>query len=177
MAHRTTSKPLEKVVVNVGVGKLRNQPQFDEKVLPEVMQELALITGQKPAPRQTAKAVASFKTREGDIVGLQVTLRGKRAHAFLEKIVRLVLPRVKDFRGVDPKNVDEGGNLNLGFREQYVFPEINMEKSRIHFGLQVTVVPAARNRARALELYRSLGVPFKRDANIRMHANDANKIE
>lgn len=161
MAHRTTSKPLEKVVVNVGVGKLRSQPQFDEKVLPEVMQELALITGQKPAPRQAAKAVASFKTREGDIVGLQVTLRGKRAHAFLEKIVRLVLPRVKDFRGVDPKNVDESGNLNLGFREQYVFPEINMEKSRIHFGLQVTVVPAARNRAKALEFYHSLGVPLK----------------
>jgi large subunit ribosomal protein L5 len=162
MAHQATGKQLEKVVVNVGVGKLRAQPQFDEKVLPEVMGELALITGQRPAPRQAAKSVASFKTRQGDIVGLQGTLRGRRAAGFFAKVVHLVLPRVKDFRGVDPKNVDASGNLNLGFREQYVFPEINAEKSRVHFGLQVTAVPLVRQRESAMELYQSLGVPFRK---------------
>lgn len=162
MTHRSSGRQLEKVVVNVGVGKLRGQAQFDEKVLPEVMQEVGIITGQKPAPRQAALSVASFKIREGDVVGLQVTLRGKRAQSFLEKVVHVVLPRVKDFRGVDPKNVDKGGNLNLGFRDQYVFPEIDMEKSRIHFGLQVTAVPLRRERVHAMELYRSLGVPFRK---------------
>ncbi len=119
-------RPLEKIVVNVGVGRARQNAQFEEKQLPEILKEIAEITGQKPAPRQAKKAVAGFKTREGDIVGLQVTLRGKRMEDFLTRLIRVVFPRVKDFRGIDPKNVDHAGNLNVGFREQYVFPEINI---------------------------------------------------
>lgn len=155
-------RPLEKIVVNVGVGKQRGQNmQFDEKVLPEIMAELALITGQRPSPRQAKKAIAGFKTRTGDIIGLQVTLRGKRMQDFFTRIIRMVLPRVKDFRGLDPKNVDHSGNLNIGFREQYVFPEINIEKSKVHFGLQVTIVPADKNRAKAIAFYKSAGVPLR----------------
>ena len=154
-------RPLEKIVVNIGVGKMRQNAQFDEKVLPEVMKEIAEITGQKPAPRQAKKAIAGFKTRTGDIIGLQITLRGKRMEDFLTRVVRVVLPRVKDFRGLDLNHVDQAGNLNFGFREQYVFPEINIEKSRVHFGLQVTVVPSIRNRAKAIDFYKSIGVPLK----------------
>lgn len=150
-----------KIVVSVGVGRARSLAQFEEKVLPGIISELAALTGQKAAPRAAKKAIASFKTREGDIVGLQVTLRGARMQEFLARLIRIVLPRVKDFRGLDRKNVDAHGALNIGLREQYVFPEINPEKSKVSFGLQVTVVPRTRDRARAIAFYESVGVPLK----------------
>lgn len=153
--------PIEKVVVNVGVGKLRTQSSFEEKVLPEIMKELASLTGQHPSVRKTTKSIAGFKLRAGDIVGLQTTLRGGRARAFFTKLVAIVLPRVKDFRGLAPTSVDHDGNLNIGFREQAVFPEIELEKSRVSFGVQVTVVPKHRNRDAAVALYRKLGVPLR----------------
>ncbi|MBI2278587.1 MAG: 50S ribosomal protein L5 [Candidatus Brennerbacteria bacterium] len=154
---------LEKIVVNIGVGRARTLPQFDEKVLPEVAASLAAVTGQKAASRAARKAVASFKTRAGDVVGLQVTLRGVRMREFLTKLIRIVLPRVKDFRGLDRSNVDARGNLNVGIREQYVFPEINPEKSKVSFGLQITVVPRMQNRARAIAFYESIGMPLKKE--------------
>lgn len=154
-------KNIEKAVVSVGMGRASTQPNFKEKFLPEVLQELALITGQKAAPRQAKKAVASFKTRVGDIIGLQVTLRGKRMEDFLTRLVNIVFPRVKDFRGLELKNVDQSGSLNVGFREQYVFPEIHPERSKVHFGIQVTLVPLTRNRDKAIDIYYSLGVPLK----------------
>ncbi|MDI6821106.1 MAG: 50S ribosomal protein L5 [Patescibacteria group bacterium] len=156
-----TQNKLEKIVVNIGVGKLRNQSQFEEKILPEIISELAMITGQKPATRAAKKSIAGFKTRTGDIVGLQVTLRRRRMLDFLNRLVRIVLPRVKDFRGIDLKNVDEHGQLNIGFREQYVFPEIVIEKSRISFGLQVTLVTMIKNRESAIDFYRLVGAPLK----------------
>lgn len=154
---------LEKIVVSVGVGRARSQPQFEEKILPAIMEELATITGQKPSPRPARKAVASFKTRAGDIVGLQVTLRGARMRDFFTRLVRVALPRVKDFRGISRTSVDAHGNLNVGIREQYVFPEINPEQSKFSFGLQITVVPRTRDRARAIAFYESFGVPLKRE--------------
>ncbi|MFH0806414.1 MAG: 50S ribosomal protein L5 [Candidatus Brennerbacteria bacterium] len=153
---------LAKIVVNVGVGRARSMTQFEEKVLPAIVEELATITGQKAAPRSAKKAVASFKTREGDVVGLQITLRGTRMREFLTKVIRIVLPRVKDFRGLDRNNVDTHGNLNIGLREQYVFPEINPEKSKVSFGLQITAVPRLRDRERAFAFYESIGVPLKK---------------
>lgn len=152
---------IEKVVVNIGVGKLRNLQNFDDKVLPAIMEEIALITGQKPATRQAKQAIAGFKTRTGDVVGLQVTLRRQRMAGFLNKVIHVALPRVKDFRGLELSNVDEHGNLNFGFREQFVFPEVSPEKSRITFGMQVTVVPRDRNRDAAIDFYRSLRIPLK----------------
>lgn len=158
---------LEKIVVNVGVGRARTMTQFEEKVLPAIQEELATITGQRAAPRAAKKAVASFKTREGDVVGLQVTLRGIRMREFLTRLIRIVLPRVKDFRGLERTNVDAHGALNIGLREQYVFPEINQEKSKVSFGLQVTVVPRVRSRDRAIAFYESIGVPLKKEGSKR----------
>ena len=153
---------LEKIVVNVGIGRLVQQSNFQEKILPEIIGELTLITGQKPSPRGAKKSIAGFKTRTGDIVGLQVTLRRKRMNDFLKRLTEISLPRVKDFRGISLRNVDGGGNLNIGFKEQYVFPEIKAETSKVHFGLQVTFVPILKNREKAIDLYRRLGVPLKK---------------
>lgn len=154
-------KKIEKVVVNVGVGRMRQTPSFEEKILPEIIKELSQITGQKPSPRAARKSIAGFRIRQGDIVGLKVTLRGKRMADFLNKVINIALPRVRDFRGLDLKNVDSGGNLNIGFRDKQVFPEIDMDKSKFDFGLQVTVVPKEKNREKAIDLYRSIGVPLK----------------
>ena len=159
---QTKLESLEKIVVSVGVGKLRNQAQFEDKILPEVIKEIALITGQKPAPRQEKQSIAGFKTREGDIVGLQVTLRGRRMKDFLNRIIHVVFPRVKDFKGISLKNIDGAGNLNVGFREQFVFPEVSAETSKVNFGLQATLVPNLKRRDQAIELYRRLGLPLKK---------------
>ncbi len=155
-------KQIEKIVVNIGIGKLTQRPQFKDKVLPEVIKELSIITGQKPALRQAKKAIANFKTRTGDPVGLQVTLRGTRMEDFFKKLIHLALPRVKDFRGISVDHIDEHGNLNIGFREQYVFPEINIDHSTVNFGLQVTVVPKNKNREKAVDFYKLSGVPLKK---------------
>jgi large subunit ribosomal protein L5 len=164
----THTKPLpvdltkfEKVVVSVGVGKLRNMAQFDDKVLPDIERDIALITGQKPSRRPAKQSVASFKTREGDVVGLQVTLRQRRMADFLTKVIGVVLPRVKDFRGLDTAIVDQHGNLNIGFREHVVFAEVDPEKVRVMFGVQVTIVPRDRNRDAAIDFYRSIGLPLR----------------
>ncbi|PIR07586.1 50S ribosomal protein L5 [Candidatus Jorgensenbacteria bacterium CG_4_10_14_0_8_um_filter_39_13] len=156
------SSKIEKVVVSIGVGKLRLQNQFEEKILPEITKETALLTGQKPTLRRAKKSIAGFKSRTGDIIGLQVTLRRRRLWDFLAKIIHIVLPRVKDFRGLDLKNIDSGGNLNIGFREQFVFPEINPEQSKVDFGLQITIIPALRKREEAIDLYRRIGIPLKK---------------
>lgn len=153
---------LEKIVINTGLGKLKSQQNFEDKVLPEISKELALLTGQKSAPRQAKKSIAGFNMREGEIIGLQTTLRKARMEQFLRKLIAVVFPRIKDFRGVDVTNIDEHGNLNVGFKDQYVFPEINIEKSRIPFGIQVTCVPKVRDRQKAIDFYRSVGVPLKK---------------
>jgi len=156
-----TARFLEKIVVNAGIGKLRNQTSFDDKILPEIIKELSIITGQKPAERRAKKSIAGFKIREGEVVGLQITIRRSRMEDFLKRIVTLVFPRVKDFRGIDIKNVDSNGNLNVGFHDQYVFPEINVEKSKISFGIQITCVPRIKDREKTIDFYKSSGVPLK----------------
>lgn len=157
-----TRQAIEKIVVSSGVGKIRGVQHFDDKVLPEIMKELALITGQKPATRKAKKAISNFKTRTGDVIGLQITLRGKRMEDFFFRMNNIAFPRVRDFRGVDHKNIDERGNLNVGFKEQYVFPEIILEQSNISFGFQVTCVTRLPNREQAIAFYESAGVPLKK---------------
>ncbi len=152
---------IEKIVVNTGLGKLASRSDFKSKVLPAATEGIALITGQRPSPRPARKSIAGFDVREGNIIGLKTTLRGKRAVDFLIKINSLILPRVRDFKGIDLKNVDRNGNLNIGFKDQSVFPEIDMEKSEVDFGLQVTVIPKTNNREEAIGLYREIGVPLK----------------
>lgn len=160
--YETIRKNLEKIVVNVGVGKMRSQGGFDEKFLPEIMKELSEITGQKPSLRPAKKSIAGFKTREGETLGLKVSLREKRMADFFLRVINFVLPRVKDFRGLELSSVDQNGNLNMGLREQFVFPEISAERSRVNFGIQITAVPKIRNREKAIDLYRSVGVPLKK---------------
>jgi large subunit ribosomal protein L5 len=153
---------IQKVVVNVGVGRIGQTANFSEKILPEITKDVAAITGQHPAPRGAKKSIAGFKLRQGQVVGLQVTLRGARMYAFLDKIIKITFPRVRDFKGIDLKNVDKNGNLNLGFREHVVFPEISQDASSVNFGLQVTCVVRARTRDEAIALYKKLGFLFKK---------------
>jgi len=153
---------VEKIVINVGVGRLSQQPNFEEKVLPVIVKELAVITGQKPVMTKAKKSIAGFKTRAGQIVGLKVSLRRKRKEDFLGKLVHVVLPRLRDFRGIDPHAVDASGNLHIGLRDYLVFPEINPEESKVDFGMEISIVNTAKKRDEALELYKLIGIPFKK---------------
>lgn len=152
---------VSKVVVSSGLGRLRlNNAQFEEKLLPEIAKELAAIVGQKPEINRAKKSIAGFKVREGEVVGITATLRGKRMKDFLTKLTSAVLPRVRDFRGVSANHLDKNGNLNIGFKDQYVFPEINPEMSKANFGIEVTLVSNIKDREKAIEFYRGLGIPL-----------------
>lgn len=147
---------IEKVVVNAGVGRFR-----EEKQLEEIGKYLALITGQKPSPRSAKKAIATFKTRKGLVVGYQVTLRGERMYGFLSRLINIALPRTRDFQGIEVKSFDEKGNLTIGVKEHIVFPEITGEDYRFLFGLEVTVVTTAKKKEVGVELLRLVGFPIK----------------
>lgn len=155
---------LEKVVVNMGIGKFISQgdKQYRDTVLKEATRLLMLITGQKPQLRPARKSIAGFKLREGDIVGLRVTLRGKRMFDFVQRLIKLVIPRVRDFRGISQKNLDANGILSIGIREHIVFPELSHEEFQRIYGLEVILVPNTRNREHAFALFTALGVPFKK---------------
>lgn len=152
---------LEKIVIATGVGKLRGRPKFEENLLPEIIKELGLITGQKPVIRKAKKSVAAFKVREGDIVGLKVTLRGQKMKDFLVRLVGFALPRIRDFRGLEARSIDAGGNLTIPIREHTVFPEINQDEVKIDFGMEITLVSNAKSADKGLNFYKELGVPIK----------------
>lgn len=155
---------LEKIVVNTGIGRLAaNTVNFEEKTLPAVLHEFKSITGQHPALRRARASIAGFKIREGSIVGLSAIMRGRRMSDFLTRLNAIVFPRVRDFRGIQLKNIDGNGNLTIGIREHTAFPEIIPEMSKVDFGLQVTIVPKVKNRGQAIALYRSLGVPLQKE--------------
>ena len=156
------SKFLEKIVINAGVGRLSQQPNFEQKILVQVIHDISAIAGQKPEIRKAKKSIAGFKTREGQIVGLKITLRRRKMVDFFERMITMVLPRVRDFRGLDHGFIDDFGTLNVGFPEQMVFPEINPEESPVSFSLGVNIVPKKKNREMALNEYRRLGVPLKK---------------
>ena len=153
---------IEKVVINAGVGRAGQQSNFQEKILPQIMRDIGLISGQKPETRPSRISIAGFKMREGQIVGIRVTLRRAKMVDFLERLITIVLPRVKDFRGLSLTNIDERGVLNIGFREQFVFPEVNVEESPFVFPLGVNIVPRRKSRGAAIETYRALGIPLKK---------------
>lgn len=150
---------IKKVVVNSGIGKALK----DEKIQETISRDLAVITGQKPVPTLAKGAISGFKIREGMVVGLKVTLRGKRMYEFLDRLVGSAIPRIRDFRGLPEKSIDKGGNLNIGIKEHIIFPEIANEDIRFIFGFEVTVVTNAKNREEAAELFRLLGFPIKKD--------------
>ncbi|MBI3589146.1 MAG: 50S ribosomal protein L5 [Candidatus Liptonbacteria bacterium] len=153
---------LEKIVVNAGIGRLSSQPNFEEKILPQIARDLSLVTGQKPEVCRARKSIAGFKTREGQIVGLRVTLRRQKMVDFFERLIRIVLPRVRDFNGLNISSIDEHGTLNIGLKEQFVFPEVNPEESALTFSLGLNIVPKMKHRSKVIEVYREFGVPLKK---------------
>ncbi len=154
---------LEKAVIDAGVGRLSQQPNFEEKILPQVMRDIAAVTGQQPQIRRAKESIAGFKIREGQIVGLRVTLRGAKMVDFFERLVTIVLPRVRDFNGIERSAVDQGGTLNVGVRDHMVFPEISPEKSLISFSLGASMVPKKKNHDASFAAFVELGVPFKKE--------------
>jgi len=148
---------VEKVVISVGIGKIVK----DEKTVEKIANDLAKLTGQKPVFRKAKKSIASFKVREGVNIGLMVTLRGKRMYDFMDRLVSVALPRSKDFRGIDTKNFDKNGNLNLGIKESSIFPEITYETLKDIFGLEVTVVTTAKDQQKGIALLKLMGFPVK----------------
>ena len=148
---------LQKVVVNVGVG---SETQNDSKALDSAVGDLTIITGQKPIVAKARKSIANFKLREGKPIGVKVTLRGQRMWAFMDRLMNVALPRVRDFRGVPSESFDGRGNYTLGLREQLVFPEIEYDKIDKVRGLEITVVTSARNDEQGRRLLQLLGMPF-----------------
>jgi len=151
------SPKIVKVVVNSGVGSLS-----DKKKIDIVVDRLAKITGQKPIKRGAKKSVASFKSREGDIVGVQVTLRGQKMWSFLDRLFHIALPRTKDFRGISPDAIDEMGNYTLSIKEHTVFPETADEDLKDVFGFSATIVTNLKSKSDTLEFFKSLGFPFRK---------------
>ena len=147
---------IRNVVVNVGVGRVR-----DEKERAEVVKYLSLIVGQHPSPRPAKKAIASFKTRKGLVIGYRVTLRGERMYDFLSRLVNIALPRTRDFKGIDASSFDGKGNLTIGMKEHIVFPEIIGEDYKFLFGLEATIVTTAHRRDEGIELLKLMGFPIK----------------
>jgi large subunit ribosomal protein L5 len=144
-----------KVIVSSGVGKKR-----DKKQLEVIEDRLARITGQKPALRGARASIASFKVREGDTVGMQVTLRGARMFDFIDKLVHVALPRTRDFRGLSAKAIDDMGNLTIGIKEHTIFPETSDEDLKDVFGFAITIVTTATSKAEAERFFRHLGFPL-----------------
>lgn len=154
---------ITKVVINSGFGRLVTGKAGDEqrKTADLISEDLSTLSGQHAVKTRAKKAIASFKTREGMVIGAMTTLRGKKMVDFVEKLIHVVLPRTRDFKGIDPKAVDNSGNLTIAIKEHIAFPEILPEKARNIFGLEVTIVTSAKNREKGMELLRLLGFPLK----------------
>ncbi len=152
---------IAKVVVNVGIGKILK----DQKRVEEVVRSLETITGQKVVMTRARKAIAGFKTREGLEIGARVTLHGTHMWSFLDRLLNVALPRVRDFQGVTKSSVDQSGNCNIGLKDHSIFSEIVPEKVQHVFGFQVIIVSTAQNKQEGEVLFRSIGVPFQSDEN------------
>jgi large subunit ribosomal protein L5 len=150
---------IQKVVINVGVGKTLK----DAKMLEAIIEDVKRITGQAPVKTQAKKSIAGFKIREGQVVGLVVTLRGQRMYDFVEKLIKIALPRVRDFKGINPKSFDHHGNYSIGLKEQIVFPETIREHIENTFGLEVNIQTSTDDDKMAFELLKGMGFPFAKD--------------
>ena len=151
---------IQKVVINIGLGEAMDDP----KALEAATSDLTQISGQKPVMTKARKSIAAFKLREGRIIGTKVTLRGERMWAFLDRLMNIALPRVRDFRGVSPDAFDGRGNYTLGLRDQLIFPEIDYDKIDKLRGMEVTIVTSAETDNQARALLQLLGMPFKKEA-------------
>jgi large subunit ribosomal protein L5 len=158
------SPKMEKVVINVGTGTMVKKDKNKNEAISD---RLAKITGQKTALRGAKQSIASFKIRQGDPVGVVVTLRGKRMYAFLEKLINVAIPRTKDFRGINRTAVDNIGNLTLGIKEHTIFPETADEDIRDVFGMSITIVSSAKNKKEGTAFFEILGIPFKKEETVK----------
>ena len=149
----------EKVVINMGVGKATQQPSL----LEGAVRDLTIIAGQKPLVTKAKKSIAGFKLREGNSIGCKVTLRGDRMWEFLDRLISLAIPRIRDFRGLPPNGFDGRGNYTFGVTEQLIFPEIDYDKIDTTRGMDITIVTTARNNAEGKALLDAFGFPFKRE--------------
>ncbi len=150
---------IKKVVVNIGMGEALDNP----KALDAAVNDIVQITGQKPVITKARTSIANFKLREGRAIGVKVTLRGERMWSFLDRLLNIVLPRVRDFRGVSRDAFDGRGNYTLGLREQLIFPEIEYDKIDKIRGMEITIVTSAQNDEQAAQLLEMLGMPFRKD--------------
>ena len=147
---------ISKIVLNMGIGDAKEDP----KLLDKAQDELSLITGQKAIKTKSKKAIAAFKIREGMLLGVSVTLRNKIMYEFLDRLINIAIPRIRDFRGLNPKSFDGNGNYSMGIKEQIVFPEINYDKIDKVRGLDITICTTAKNNEEALELLKIFNMPF-----------------
>src|SRR3954470_18307504 len=147
---------VEKVVINTSVGSQTDVKQAME----DAKAELTLITGQRPAETRSKKSIANFKLRKDQIIGAKVTLRGERMYEFLERLIKMALPRIRDFRGVSPRCFDGNGNYTLGVSDQSIFPEVELDKIKRNIGFDVTIVTTARTNEEAKSLLTEMGMPF-----------------
>ncbi len=147
---------LEKAVINIGVGRFLK----DEKAVEKIRLNLERITGQRPLLRPAKKSIASFKIRQGMTIGMMVTLRGKRMFDFTDKLIHIILPRVRDFRGIQESSIDQRGNLSIGIREQHIFPEASQEDLELVHGLQISLHATARTHDEGLAFFKLLGFPL-----------------
>ncbi len=151
---------IQKVVVNIGLGEAMGNP----KALEAAVTDVTTITGQKPIVTKARKSIANFKLREGVVIGVKVTLRGDRMWAFLDRLMNVALPRVRDFRGVSPDAFDGRGNYTLGLRDQLIFPEIEYDKIDKLRGMEITIVTTAKNDEHSRAMLKFLGMPFRKEA-------------
>ncbi len=149
---------IQKIVLNIGVGQATQDP----KILDDVAKELESIVGQKPAIRKAKKSISNFKLREGMNIGCMVTLRGAKMYEFLDRLINIAIPRIRDFRGVSDKSFDGRGNYTLGIKEHMIFPEVNVDKITRLYGMDITIVTSAKTDQQAYELLKALGMPFRK---------------
>ena len=148
---------LDKIVLNIGVGEAKD----DSKLIDKAVDDLSLISGQKAVKTNSKKAISGFKIREGMPLGAKVTLRNKIMYEFLDRLVNIAIPRIRDFRGLNSKSFDGKGNFSLGIKEHVIFPEINFDKVEKVIGMDITICTTAKNNDEALELLKSFNMPFK----------------
>ena len=152
---------IEKVCINQGIGGATQ----DKKLIESALNEMTVIAGQKAVPTVAKRSVSNFKLREGMVIGARVTLRGERMYEFLDRLIAVALPRVRDFRGISDKSFDGRGNYTLGVKEQIIFPEINIDKVNNITGLDITIVTSANTDSEAFQLLKLMGMPFKNQKN------------
>ena len=160
---------IEKITVNMGVGDAKQ----DSKMLDAATEQLATITGQRPSVRRARKSIAQFKVREGMPVGVAVTLRGERSYEFLDRLMSVAIPRIRDFRGLNPRSFDGRGNYSMGVREQIIFPEVDYDEVDQVRGLDITITTSAASDEESFALLEALGMPFSKEG--RPHATAVNQ--